>query len=98
MSKIKSYISDLIEEFDKTAMLSNFVQGQLWRGRMKYHTEKTVLPIFFYFDEFQAGNLNGSQTLKIKISGCYERIPCLSPEYVSKFNFIFVTLLFYGKD
>lgn len=66
LKEIKAYITELIEDYNRTKVLSNFVQGELWRERMNYHHGKTVLPLFFYFDDFQAKNLNGSQSLKLK--------------------------------
>lgn len=88
----------LIEDFKKTNILINFIQGLIWQKRMEEHGDKIVIPLFLYWDEFQSKNLQGSQSNKTKIGGTYVSIPCLPPKYASKLEFIFVTLLFYGKD
>lgn len=98
ITEIKDNIAFLFKDFEKNGLISNFIQGKLWREQMKEHGDKFVLPLFIYHDDFQSGNLNGSQANNTKVGGTYANIPCLPVKYLSKVEFIVVTLLFFSKD
>lgn len=65
---------------------------------MKQHTNKIVLPLLLYFDDFDPGNVCGSHAGKNKIGETDISIPCLPPKYASKLEFILPTLFFKPKD
>jgi len=54
---MKSYYNELMSY---NIVCSNFVQGQLWKSQISYFGNKTVFPIFIYFDDYETGNALGS--------------------------------------
>jgi hypothetical protein len=93
---VYNYMVNLMQE---TAVLSNFVQGKLWRKKkIDYFSDKIVFPLFVYYDDFEVNNPLGSHKAIQKIDGTYVTISCIPPEYRSTLNEIFVTLLFHASD
>lgn len=96
---------DCINQYTKSLeneneILSNIIQGTLWREKVKNfkHSGKmNVFPLFVYFDDFESGNPLGSQAGKNKLGAVYVSIPCIPPEYASKLNHIYLALLFYSN-
>lgn len=91
---IKKYVKLLLNE---TNTVSNFIQGELWRNKLKTHGSKYVLPLFIFFDDYDTGNVLGSHSGSNKLGVTYVTIPCIPPQYASKLNHIYLTLLFYSK-
>lgn len=93
---VYNYMVNVMQE---TAVLSNFVQGKLWRKKKTdYFSDKIVFPLFVYYDDFEVNNPLGSHKVIQKIGGTYITIPCIPPEYRSTLDNIFVTLLFHASD
>lgn len=89
----------MVNVMDETAVLSNFVQGKLWRKKKAdYFSDKIVFPLFVYYDDFETNNPLGSHKAIQKIGGTYITLPCIPPEYRSTLDEIFVTLLFHASD
>jgi len=77
--------------------ISNVIQGELWqRKRAKYPANAVVLPLFGYYDSFQADNVIGPHCRPI--GGIYISIGCLPPKIASKLENIFVSTLFHAAD
>ena len=77
--------------------VSNFIQSEVWkRKRLKFNANAIVLPLFVYFDDYQANNNLGPHSLKI--GGVYVSIACLPPEIASRLENIFLSILFYSGD
>lgn len=77
--------------------LTNFVQGELWLEKTIGYNG-TVIPLFVYFDDFEAGNPLGSHSGIHKVGAVYTSIPCFPPEVQSMIDNIFLTLLFHSSD
>lgn len=91
-----SYMGKLEKE---TNVLSNFVQGSLWRNKKLLHyKDKIVFPLFIYFDDLEVNNPLGSHKTVSKLGATYVTIPCMPPEYRSKLENIFLALIFYSLD
>lgn len=42
----------------------NFIQGPLWKNKIINCNDKTILPIFLYFDDYETGDPLGSHAAK----------------------------------
>lgn len=76
----------------------NFIQGSYWKNRMSHCSEKTLIPLFMYFDDYETGNVLGSHAGIHKLGAVYVSIPCLPPSRSSALTNIFLTLLFHSSD
>ena len=71
--------------------MENFVQGSLWRNKVKNNfADKTVFPLFVYFDDYEINNPLWSHKTIHKLGAVYYSIPCLPPEVNSLIENIFV--------
>ena len=95
LKKILDYKSQLECE---TEIISNFIQGDLWKEKIKNYSENDiVLPMFVFFDDFEPGNLVGSHSGIQKMGGVYVSIPCIPPEYRGSLDNLFCALMFHSK-
>ncbi|KAK3909843.1 Formamidopyrimidine-DNA glycosylase [Frankliniella fusca] len=91
---ILDYMKQLQDQKDS---ISNFIQGKLWKEKLKkFSPTEIVLPLFVYFDDFEGNNPLGAHLLKI--GGVYVIIGCLPPEIASKIENIFLSTLFCSGD
>lgn len=93
--EIIKYKRKLFDEYEENKIVSNFIQGRLWRE--KYAGIKdTHEPLFVFFDDFETSNSLGSHSGSQKFGGVYVSLPTLPPHLRSKMSNIFVSTLFYS--
>lgn len=78
--------------------ISNFVQSKLWQSKLESNSQKIVLPLFIYFDDFEINNALGSHAGNNKLGAVYASLACLPPEYSSLLENIFLVSLFKSDD
>ncbi|KAJ8681317.1 hypothetical protein QAD02_017104 [Eretmocerus hayati] len=67
---------------NNTSVLSNLIQGESWREKMrKYYLNKVVIPFLMYIDEFDVNHPLGSHKGIQKLCGVYCSILTLPPEF-----------------
>lgn len=76
--------------------LSNFIQGSLWKDKLKSLQNKIVLPYFIYIDDFEINNPLGSNANYQSISALYYSFPLSKNN--SKLSEIFLAALINAKD
>lgn len=76
----------------------NFIQGDLWTEKMQNFQNKTFLPLFVYFDDFETGNTLGSHAGDQKLGAVYISIPCLPKRYAHNLSNTFLVQLFKSND
>ncbi|XP_031328429.1 uncharacterized protein LOC116159562 [Photinus pyralis] len=89
---VRAYIQTLDKD---SFVLTSFVQSNIWQQKLLQHNNKTVLPLFIYFDDYEAGNPLGSHSGKNKLGAVYVSIPCIPPQFQARLKNIFfnITLL-----
>ncbi len=100
-SRTLFYMDQLMENQSNSSsqVITNFIQGEYWKEiRSNYSSEKIVLPLIIYFDEFEVDNALGSHAGLNKIGGVYCSVPCLPIEFQSKLENIFLVILFNVLD
>ena len=97
LDQIKSHHAYLEEEY-KNGVISNFIQGKLWKQKLQNYSGKFVIPLFLYFDDFEVNNPLGSHAGIHKLGALYYSLPSLPPEYQSSIENVFLTLLFHASD
>ncbi|KAE8750531.1 hypothetical protein FOCC_FOCC002825 [Frankliniella occidentalis] len=97
LTSVKNHIEVLHEESTQN-IISNFIQAELWKEKLKYFGDKFVLPLFVYFDELETGNPLGSHAGIFKIGAVYIWCPCLPPEYLSLLENYLLAQLCHGDD
>lgn len=93
--EIQMNVQELLSEED---IISNFVQGTFWRGRIEARKSENVLPIIVYYDDIETGNALGSHAGSNNLGVVYATIPCLPPSLSSKLSHIFPVLIFQCQD
>ena len=91
--EIQDYVKILANE---TSIVSNIMQGDLWSKKYS-NGDKTVFPIFLYFDDFETRNLLGSHAGEEKLGGVYVSLACLPPHLTAKVENIFLSTIFRSK-
>ena len=61
-------------------LISNFIQGSLWKEEKTKSSRKLVLPLFMYFDDYETNNPLGSYRGIAKCGAVYLSVPCLPLE------------------
>lgn len=89
------YMNSLMND---NALISNFIQGSLWKETILNFSGKIVLPLFLYFDDYENNNPLGSHKGISKCGAVYLSIPCLPPQVASKIENIFLFILFNTLD
>jgi len=78
--EIKDILSDTFDYINKIkscdTILMNFIQGSLWKNKMKEHDKnQMVLLIFMFFDDYEVGNPLGSHSSIHKLGAVYLTVP-----------------------
>lgn len=81
---------------ESKSTLENFVNGILWQRKKPKFAEKTVFPIFLYFDDFGIDNVLGPHSTSL--CGAYFSIPVAPSQFLSKLQHIFLAGLLKSKD
>lgn len=77
----------------------NIIQGKLWKENIAPNLlNKLVLPLIFYFDDYETNKELGSHTGVHKLGATYCKIACLPPEFQSSLENIFLVNLFHSSD
>lgn len=97
LSTVFNYVHELKQD---DSVLRNFVQGNLWIEKSApYEAEnKKVLPLFIGIDDLEINNPLGSHTGVSEVGAVYASVPCLPPEFSSRLDNIFLTLLYHSQD
>lgn len=92
---MKSHYNEMMSN---NIVYSNFVQGQLWKSQVSYFGNKTVFPMFIYFDDYETGNALGSHSGKNKLGAVYFSLPSIPQELKSSLTNIYLFALFKSED
>jgi len=90
-----NYTNDSI---NTTNVLTSFLNGTTWKNIRSLLTNKTVFPLFLYYDDCEMGNPLESHSGIHKMGCVYYSVPALPPEYLSSLENIFVAYFFHSDD
>ncbi|CAH0563124.1 unnamed protein product [Brassicogethes aeneus] len=76
----------------------NLLNGSIWEGILNSTQGKYYIPLLVYFDDFETSNPLGSHAGVYKVGAVYFSIASLLPEYISRLENIFVTVLFHSSE
>lgn len=93
---ITKYQNQIMDSDD--SILLNICNGSVWKNLHKTYCNKLVLPVLLYFDDFETANPLGSHAGVYKLGAVYCSILSIPPEYNSRLENIFLTLLFHSLD
>lgn len=79
-------------------VLKNILDGRIWKDTLIRNREKFVIPLTLYFDDFEVCNPLGSHAGVYKLGAVYFTISSLPPEYASRLENIFTTLIFHSIE
>ncbi|KYM97728.1 hypothetical protein ALC62_11588, partial [Cyphomyrmex costatus] len=87
-------------QYFKSSGQYSFVIGQreLWKLQVSYFGNKTVFPIFIYFDDYETGNTLGSHSGKNKLGAVYFSLSSIPQELKSSLTNIYLFALFKSED
>lgn len=92
---ILEYMASLDSE--PTDCVSNFIQSELWKSKVK-NKSGIHIPLFKFYDDYNVNNSLGPHADSGKLGGVYCSIPVLPPKIRSLVDNIFVVLLFKSHD
>ena len=90
-----NYISSLKSQKD---VITNFIQRPFWKKKVAEHPNKTILPLFLYFDDYENNNPLGSHRGISKCGAIYVSLPFLPLYWLSKVDSIILIFLFNTLD
>uniref|UniRef100_A0ABD2WYI1 ATP-dependent DNA helicase n=1 Tax=Trichogramma kaykai TaxID=54128 RepID=A0ABD2WYI1_9HYME len=93
--EINEYMKKL---YSNDIIVSNLIQGEYWKNRLKCHGNKIVYPLILYFDDYENNNPIGTHRGISKTGAVYVCLPCLPIHYQSNLENIFVFALFNSLD
>ena len=76
----------------------NLFQGKRWNEILKAYGDKIVIPLYFYFDDFEINNSLSTAAGIHKIGGLYFSIAALPPRFSSTLDNIFLGQFIYTSD
>lgn len=95
LDEIIEYISSLNSDAE---IMSNIMQGNLWKDIMKEYQGKIYLPYSLFFDDYETVNALGSHSGIQKLGAAYIYLKCIPPEHKRNLNNIFVAMLLHTID
>lgn len=95
LQQILNYMQSLLMESNG---ISNIVQAESYKILQEKYPNRIIIPLIFYYDEFEVNDLLGSHTDTHKIGAVYYSLPCIPPNVQSHLINIQVALLFNSND
>lgn len=65
---------------NKNHILSNFIQGTLWKNLIREYRTKLVIPLLLFFNDYETGNALGVHAGMYKVGASYISTPLFPPE------------------
>lgn len=87
-----------MNDLKQKSNICNFINGNLWKEKMKNYPDKIVIPYFLYLDSFEINNPLGSHISKQALTGVYYSFPTIPNHNLSNLDNIFVAMIFKSKD
>lgn len=78
--------------------LFTILQGKLWKNIVSNYSNKIVMPLVLYYDDFETCNPLGSHAGVYKLGALYFTIASIPPKYARRIENIFLALLFHSQD
>ncbi|KAB0793118.1 hypothetical protein PPYR_12738 [Photinus pyralis] len=99
LPRFHEQVCDYVNSLKHCTTVTSFIQSDLWKSKLtKYNVEDTVLPLFIYFDDYEACNPLGSHAGVYKIGAIYASFPFLPPQFRSTLDNIILVSLFHSED
>jgi len=84
---------DNIEFLQKCSVFKNFVQGKLWKQKIKLYPNKILMPYFLYLDDLEINNPLGSNSTINSICNVYYSFPGFPAEESKLENVFFGAII-----
>ncbi len=95
--KVRLNTFKLQQDFEKDKKLNHFINGKLWREKLKsYEPDQIVIPFHFYGDGVQINNPLGPHAKPGEQQCNYYTFPTVPSQYQSRLENIFVAQLYPG--
>lgn len=91
-----SAIHKYVESLQNESKIFNVVQSSFWKERTG--SRRDILPLYFYFDEYEVGNALGSHKGIHKLGAVYVKLACIPPALSSSLENILMFSLFHASD
>lgn len=96
---VLQYMLDYIKNEEEVSdYMSSMFNCSLWKFIKNKMGNKTILPLYLYYDDFETGNVLGTQAGVHKLGGVYVSFACMGPEFASRLESIFLWGIFYSSD
>lgn len=95
LQEILNYMQSLSMESNG---ISNIIQAESFKKLQEKYPNRIIIPLIFYYDEFEVNDPLGSQTGTHKIGSVYYSLPCIPFNTRSHLINIQVALLFNSND
>lgn len=90
--------SETAKNSKKKKVYTSLFQGKIWNDITEHFKEKTVIPIFMYYDDFEINNPLMPNAGVYKIGGLYYCIASLPPQFASKLCNVFLAQFIFTED
>ncbi|XP_066590817.1 uncharacterized protein [Prorops nasuta] len=82
----------------ETSIISNYLQGDMWKKMSADFGEIMCVPLFVFQDDCECGNALGSHAGVNKLDAIYVSSPCWPISVASKLGYIIPNTYFYAED
>lgn len=91
--------TEYLQSVESKEIISNFIQGELWKKIASDFPNKKTVPYILYTDDCEVNNpLSVHAGGSGKLCGLYMSLPTLPPKFQAKVNNIFVVQIFQAID
>jgi hypothetical protein len=98
-SNLLDVIIKYTENMSTSKFMYNLMQSKQWQLKCQNKfPNKTIFPLFLYYDDFEVNNPLGSHAVSQKLGAVYMSLACLPPELSSSLDNIFLVSLFKTSD
>lgn len=95
LQQILNYMENLSVESNA---ISNIVQAEAYKKLQEKYPNRIIIPLIFYYDEFEVNDPLGSKTGTNKIGAVYYSLLCMPPNTQSHLDNIQIALLFTSNN
>ncbi|XP_055914391.1 uncharacterized protein LOC129947743 isoform X1 [Eupeodes corollae] len=86
-----------MEMLEKSDRIRSFINGELWKEKVKMYPNKLLVPYFLYGDDFEINNPLGSHSSVHSVCNFYYSFPCM-PIKESKLDNVFLAAVIRTRD
>lgn len=87
-----------MEKLEQDNVISNVINGSLWKATKTHFQDAKVIPFFLFSDEAEMNDAIGAHSGTHKVWGIYYQFPVIPPQYLGRLENIFAAGFIKASD